>query len=112
MGPFMVEIVFCPVTRRGRKKKKGCNKGQLGNMRNDGPAFRFVPQEDTVKMTLDLSDEGPVFSALDAMMMKMIDDESAQRKKVFWRRSSKIFYFGYLNDLLLNRRAPTTRKRR
>ena len=26
MGPFMVEIVFCPVTRRGRKKKKGMNK--------------------------------------------------------------------------------------
>ncbi len=82
MGPFMVEIVFCPVTRRGRKKRKGQNKGAIIEGRNDGPAFRFVPQEDTIKLTVDLSDDGPVFSSLDAMMMAMIDDENAARQKV------------------------------
>ena len=92
MGPFMVEIVFCPVTRRGRKKKKGMNKVRLfgafgekfkltkyrllrtkaglANTRNDGPSFQFVPPEDTVKITMDLSDNGPVFSALDQMMLQ------------------------------------------
>jgi hypothetical protein len=64
MGPFMVEIVYCRVTRRGRKKKKGMNKLARENMRNDGPAFQFLPPEDTVKITLDLSENGPVFSAL------------------------------------------------
>ena len=54
MGPFMVEIVFCRVTRRGRKKGKGMNKGLRGNMRNDGPAMSFVPPDDTIKITLDL----------------------------------------------------------
>jgi len=81
MGPFMVEIVFCRVTRRGRKKKKGMNKLARENCRNDGPAFQFVPPEDTVKITLDLSEGGPVFSALDEMMMKMMDDDAAERKK-------------------------------
>lgn len=76
----MVEIVFCRVTRRGRKKCKGLNKAGRANMRNDGPAFSFVPPEDTVKVTLDLSDNGPVFSALDQMMMKMMDDEANERK--------------------------------
>ncbi len=76
MGPFMVEIVFCRVTRRGRKKGKGMNKLARENCRNDGPAFAFIPPEDTIKVTLDLSDNGPVFSALDEMMMKMIDDDS------------------------------------
>ena len=75
MGPFMVEIVFCRVTRRGRKKRKGqvitcirfpgqtiyrgnCtlsfrilqNKNAITDGRNEGPAFRFVPQEDTMKV--------------------------------------------------------------
>ena len=50
----MVEIVFCRVTRRGRKKGKGMNKGLRGNMRNDGPAMSFVPPDDTIKITLDL----------------------------------------------------------
>jgi hypothetical protein len=84
MGPFLVEIVFCPVTRRGRKKKKGVNSGLLkdGSTKNDGPAFRFVPaasDADAVKMTLDLSDTGPVFSALDNMILKLLDEENADR---------------------------------
>lgn len=74
----MVEIVFCRVTRRGRKKKAGMNKLLAGNTRNDGCAQSFVPP-DTLKVTLDLSDTGPVFSALDEMMTKMsldlIDDK-------------------------------------
>ena len=81
MGPFMVEIVFCRVTRRGRKKGKGMNKGLRGNMRNDGPAMSFIPPDDTIKITLDLSENGPVFSNLDAMMMQMMDDDAADRKK-------------------------------
>ena len=81
MGPFMVEIVFCRVTRRGRKLKKGMNKAGRANMRNDGPSMSFIPPDDTIKVTLDLSDNGPVFSAMDQMMMKMMDDEAAERKK-------------------------------
>jgi hypothetical protein len=81
MGPFMVEIVYCRVTRRGRKKRKGMNKLARENCRNDGPAFQFLPPEDTVKITLDLSENGPVFSALDDMMMKLLDDENSERKK-------------------------------
>ncbi|XP_059098027.1 uncharacterized protein LOC131892253 isoform X2 [Tigriopus californicus] len=81
MGPFMVEIVFCPVTRRGRKKRKGQNKNAITDSRNEGPAFRFIPQEDTLKVTLDLSEDGPVFSALDEMMMKMLDEDSEDRAK-------------------------------
>ena len=52
MGPFMVEIVFCRVTRRGRKVKKGQNKGAITDSRNEGPAFKFLPapQEETVKV--------------------------------------------------------------
>ena len=71
MGPFMVEIVFCRVTRRGRKKGKGMNKLARENCRNDGPMQSFIPQDDMIKVTLDLSDNGPVFSALDDMMLKM-----------------------------------------
>ena len=70
MGPFMVEIVYCRVTRRGRKKRKGMNKLARENCRNDGPAFQFLPPEDTVKVTLDLSENGPVFNALVGMMRK------------------------------------------
>lgn len=81
MGPFLVEIVFCRVTRRGRKKGKGMNKAAKENCRNDGPMQCFIPPDDTVKVTLDLSDNGPVFSALDSMMMKMMEDEEAARKK-------------------------------
>ena len=81
MGPFMVEIVFCRVTRRGRKLRKGMNKAGLANMRNDGPSMSFIPPEDTVKVTLDLSEGGPVFSAMDEMMMKMLDDDAKDRKK-------------------------------
>lgn len=81
MGPFMVEIVFCRVTRRGRKKGKGMNKAARENCRNDGPMQSFIPPDDTIKVTLDLSDNGPVFSNLDAMMMQMMDDEAADRKK-------------------------------
>jgi len=81
MGPFMVEIVLCRVTRRGRKRMKGMNKLARENMRNDGPSFQFLPPEDTVKVTLDLSENGPVFSALDDMMLRMIDEENNDRKK-------------------------------
>ena len=81
MGPFMVEIVFCRVTRRGRKKGKGLNKGAMANNKNDGPMQSFIPPDDTIKVTLDLSDNGPVFSALDEMMMKMMDDDENDRKK-------------------------------
>ena len=81
MGPFMVEIVFCRVTRRGRKLRKGMNKAGRANMRNDGPSMSFIPPEDTVKVTLDLSESGPVFSAMDEMMMKMLDDDAKDRKK-------------------------------
>nr|XP_040575729.1 uncharacterized protein LOC121124624 isoform X9 [Lepeophtheirus salmonis] len=81
MGPFMVEIVFCRVTRRGRKLKKGMNKAGLSNMRNDGPSTTFIPADDTVKITLDLSENGPVFNALDEMMMKMLEDDASDRKK-------------------------------
>jgi len=74
----MVEIVFCRVTRRGRKKKAGLNKLARENCRNDGPMQSFIPPDNMVKLTLDLSENGPVFSALDDMMMKMsmegIDD--------------------------------------
>ena len=80
MGPFMVEIVFCRVTRRGRKKGKGMNKAAKENCRNDGPMQSFIPKDDVIKVTLDLSDNGPVFSAMDEMMMKMMDDEAAERK--------------------------------
>ncbi len=72
-GPFMVEIVFCRVTRRGRKKRKGANKGLITDNKNEGPMFRFVPQEEDTKLAIDLSDDGPMFSALDEMMLKMID---------------------------------------
>jgi hypothetical protein len=58
MGPFMVEIVFCRVTRRGRKKKSGMNKLARENMRNDGPMQSFIPQDDMIKVTLDLSGKG------------------------------------------------------
>merc|ERR1719237_403005 len=78
-GPFMVEIVFCRVTRRGRKKKAGMNKLARENCRNDGPmGGGFIPP-DTLKITLDLSDSGPVFSALDDMMMKMMEDDEKAR---------------------------------
>jgi len=70
----MVEIVFCRVTRRGRKKKSGMNKLARENCRNDGPMQSFIPPDNMVKMTLDLSDSGPVFSALDDMMLKMSMD--------------------------------------
>ena len=80
MGPFMVEIVFCRVTRRGRKKGKGMNKLARENMRNDGPMQSFIPKDDMVKITLDLSDNGPVFSALDEMMMKMSLDGPKEKK--------------------------------
>jgi len=76
-----VEIVFCRVTRRGRKKGKGMNKAAKENCRNDGPMQSFIPKDDVIKVTLDLSDNGPVFSAMDEMMMKMMDDEAAERKK-------------------------------
>jgi len=75
----MVEIVFCRVTRRGRKKKAGMNKLARENCRNDGPmGGGFIPP-DTLKITLDLSDSGPVFSALDDMMMKMMEDDEKAR---------------------------------
>jgi len=80
----MVEIVFCRVTRRGRKKKSGMNKLARENCRNDGPMQSFIPPDNMVKMTLDLSDSGPVFSALDDMMLKMsmdsIDDNKGKPK--------------------------------
>eukprot|EP00090_Calanus_glacialis_P007742 TRINITY_DN16198_c0_g1_i1.p1 TRINITY_DN16198_c0_g1~~TRINITY_DN16198_c0_g1_i1.p1 ORF type:complete len:998 (-),score=289.39 TRINITY_DN16198_c0_g1_i1:617-3610(-) len=83
-GPFMVEIVFCRVTRRGRKKKAGMNKLARENCRNDGPMQSFIPPDNMVKLTLDLSDTGPVFSALDDMMLKMsmdsIDDNKNKPK--------------------------------
>ena len=56
------------------------NKAGRENMRNDGPAQSFIPPEDTIKVTLDLSDNGPVFSAMDEMMMKMLDDDAKDRK--------------------------------
>jgi hypothetical protein len=75
----MVEIVFCRVTRRGRKKKAGMNKLARENCRNDGPmGGGFIPP-DTLKITLDLSDSGPVFGALDDMMMKMMEDDEKAR---------------------------------
>lgn len=76
----MVEIVFCRVTRRGRKKKAGMNKLARENCRNDGPmGGGFIPP-DTLKITLDLSDTGPVFNALDDMMMKMMEEDEKHRK--------------------------------
>lgn len=79
MGPFMVEIVFCSVTRRGRKLRPGMNKAGRANMRNDGCSQSFVPKDDTVKITIDLSDGGPVFAAMDEMMAKL-DQENKGRK--------------------------------
>jgi len=80
----MVEIVFCRVTRRGRKKKAGLNKLARENCKNDGPMQIFVPPDNMVKLTLDLSENGPVFSALDEMMMKMsmegMDDKKGSGK--------------------------------
>ncbi len=32
-------------------------------------------------MTLDLSEDGPVFSALDEMMMKLVDEGADERRK-------------------------------
>jgi len=81
MAPFMVEIVFCRVTRRGRKKKAGLNKLARENCRNDGPMQSFVPPDNMVKLTLDLSENGPVFSALDEMMMKMSMEGADDGKK-------------------------------
>ena len=80
-GPFMVEIVFCRVTRRGRKKKAGLNKAARENCRNDGPMQSFIPPDNMVKVTLDLSDNGPVFSALDDMMLRMSLDGADDAKK-------------------------------
>ena len=79
----MVEIVFCRVTRRGRKKKAGLNKLARENCRNDGPMQSFIPPDNMVKVTLDLSENGPVFSALDDMMLKMSMDgiDDAKNKK-------------------------------
>jgi len=79
MGPFMVEIVFCRVTRRGRKKRAGMNKLARENCRNDGPMQSFIPKDDMLKVTLDLSDNGPVFSALDDMMMRLGDDDGGKK---------------------------------
>lgn len=76
----MVEIVFCRVTRRGRKKKAGMNKLARENCRNDGPMQSFIPPDNMVKLTLDLSDTGPVFSALDDMMLKMSMDSIEDNK--------------------------------
>jgi len=78
----MVEIVFCRVTRRGRKKGKGLNKAAMEASKNNmsGPQS-FIPKDDVIKVTLDLSDNGPVFSAMDEMMMKMMEDEENERKK-------------------------------
>jgi len=83
MPPFMVEIVFCRVTRRGRKKKAGLNKLARENCRNDGPMQSFIPPDNMVKVTLDLSENGPVFSALDDMMLRMSMDgiDDAKNKK-------------------------------
>ena len=53
-------------------------------MRNDGPMQSFIPKDDMIKVTLDLSDNGPVFSALDDMMLKLSlesADEGARKKK-------------------------------
>ena len=80
MGPFMVEIVFCRVTRRGRKKGKGLNKAAMeASKKNNGPMQGFIPKDDVIKVTLDLSDNGPVFSAMDEMMMKMMEEDEAAR---------------------------------
>jgi len=76
----MVEIVFCRVTRRGRKVGKGMNKAAKENCRNDGPMQGFIPKDDVIKVTLDLSDNGPVFSAMDEMMMKMMEEDEKARK--------------------------------
>jgi len=83
MPPFMVEIVFCRVTRRGRKKRSGLNKLAKENCRNDGPMQSFVPPDNMVKLTLDLSENGPVFSALDDMMLRMSMDgiDDSKNKK-------------------------------
>lgn len=55
------------------------NKLARENCRNDGPmGGGFIPP-DTLKITLDLSDTGPVFSALDEMMMKMMEDDEKAR---------------------------------
>jgi len=81
MGPFMVEIVFCRVTRRGRKKGKGLSKALLEANKNAGGGFSsFIPQDDMIKVTLDLSDNGPVFSAMDQMMMAMMDEDNDKKK--------------------------------
>jgi len=80
MGPFMVEIVFCRVTRRGRKKRAGMNKLARENCRNDGPMQSFIPKDDMLKVTLDLSDNGPVFGALDEMMMRLSMDGDDKEK--------------------------------
>ena len=56
------------------------NKGAMANNKNDGPMQSFIPPDDMIKVTLDLSDNGPVFSALDEMMMKMMDDDANERK--------------------------------
>jgi len=56
------------------------NKLARENCRNDGPmGGGFIPP-DTLKITLDLSDTGPVFNALDDMMMKMMEDDAKHRK--------------------------------
>jgi len=73
--------VFCRVTRRGRKKRKGMNKAARENCRNDGPMQSFIPQDDMLKVTLDLSDNGPVFGALDEMMMKLSMEGADDAKK-------------------------------
>ena len=77
----MVEIVFCRVTRRGRKKGKGLSKALLEANKNAGGGFSsFIPQDDMIKVTLDLSDNGPVFSAMDQMMMAMMDEDNDKKK--------------------------------
>merc|ERR1712227_1139440 len=50
----------------------------------DGPMQSFIPPDNMVKVTLDLSENGPVFSALDDMMLRMsmdgIDDAKGKGK--------------------------------
>jgi len=57
------------------------NKLARENMRNDGPMQSFIPKDDMLKVTLDLSDNGPVFSALDEMMMKLSMEGADEAKK-------------------------------
>jgi len=60
------------------------NKIAVEYMMNDGPRQNFIPKDDMLRVTLDLSDNGLVFCVLDDMMLRLSRKgaEEAKENKV------------------------------